>query len=69
MELICKQTYCIVTDPMKMINELNQIADECTQHGLEFERGFLGMVTLKFPKGEVHYVPGEGKITEMIFIY
>lgn len=69
MELICKQLHCIVTDPMKMMNELNQIADECTKNGLEIERGLLGMVTLKFPKEEVHYVPSEGKITEMIFIY
>ncbi len=69
MELIRKQTYCIVTNPMKMMNELNQIADECKENGLEVGRGSLGMVTLKFPEGEVHYVPDEGRITEMVFSY
>lgn len=54
-------------DPITIGTELNRIASEFIDSGLDVRRGFAGIVILKLQDGEVHYIPTGKGIEEIIF--
>ena len=67
MKLVRKQVYMPIHDFVQFISELNTIAEEYRQEGYQVERGLAGIVILKLSDGEVHFVPSDKYIKQLVF--
>ncbi|MCF8568166.1 hypothetical protein LLE49_25915 [Alicyclobacillus tolerans] len=67
MKLIRRKIFCYVYDPFTLKRRLNELADEYDQVGCTIRWGSGGSLQVSLPDREIHYVPGEGCIKELVF--
>lgn len=66
MKVVRNQLYRRVDDPFLIQRELDQVAKEFMASGWEVKRGILGTVILELQDGEVHYVPTDKGVEEIL---
>jgi hypothetical protein len=67
MKLVQTRVYKPIHDVMQVPGELNAIARQHVLDGFKVARGPGGIVIIKLVDGEVHFVPGDCSITQLVF--
>lgn len=69
MKLIQETILQGVSDPLKMMSELDEIANEYIKEGWNVDRGIAGVIILSLPDGQVIITPDDGKIVQKVYEY
>lgn len=67
MKLVQTRVYKPIHDIMQVPGELNAIARQHVLDGFKVDRGLAGIVILKLDDGEVHFVPSDCSIKQLVF--